>query len=55
MSEPTPIFKNNPDMRDALVKELNELDTKLEPLQRRAEDLRRALGIIGTELGLKEK
>lgn len=52
MSEVVKLYER-PEFKAALIQELADIDTQLEPLQRRAEDIRRYLGILPVELGVE--
>lgn len=45
---------DTPEIRAYAIQELADLEIKLEPLERRAEELRRYLGLLPLELGLEE-
>lgn len=42
----------SPERRAHLIQRLADLDAELEPMQREAEQIRRALGLIAVEQGL---
>lgn len=47
-------IQDRPEYKAALIAELSDLDNQIEPLARRAEEIRRYLGLLGTELGLDD-
>lgn len=55
MGELIKLVEHRPEFKAALIQELADIDTQLEPLQRRAEDIRRALGLLGIEKGVTEE
>lgn len=47
-------LNDRPKYKERLKEELRQLDAEIEPKQRRAEEIRRVLGVIGVEKGLEE-
>lgn len=47
-------IQDRPEHRAAMIQELADLDSQIEPLARRAEEIRRYLGLLGVELGVDE-
>ena len=46
---------NEPEALAALIRELHDIDAEIEPKQRRAEMIRRQLGLLGVEKGIDQE
>lgn len=53
MGELIPLFsRDTEEMKASMIQELADLDMRIEPMERRAEYLRRRLGVLGVERGV---
>lgn len=47
-------IRDRPEYKASLMRELSDLDSQIEPLARRAEEIRRYLGLLGVERGVDD-